>query len=297
MTTSTDNWGRWGTDDEQGAANLLTPEVRLAALQVPRSGKLYRLGSPITREGLPTVPYRTAPQRLTLINDRDEPMLEAFGAPGGIGSVEDVVQFGSHTGTHMDALSHIYADGTIYNGFANTEQTTWGGAARCGIEKAGPLLTRGVLVDVAGHQGVPSLAPGHVISVAEFDAAAQAQGVTLQPGDAVLVRTGWYEAFRNHDGDVAPEQPGIGLQLAQHLGRADVAVVGADNTAVEAMPFDAGGFVPVHIELLVRRGVYLIEHLRLEDLAADGCHTFLFAVAPLPVVGATASPVDPFAIG
>jgi kynurenine formamidase len=297
MTTASDNWGRWGDQDEHGALNLLTPAMRLDALKVPRTGTLYRLGSAITREGLPSAPYRSAPQRLTLINDRDEPMLEVFGARGGVGSIEDVVQFGSHTGTHMDALSHIYADGAIYNGFAHTEQTTWGGAARCGIEKAGPIVTRGVLVDVAGHQSVPALAPGHVISLDEFLAAADAQGVVVQQGDAVLIRTGWYEQFRDRGGDVASEQPGIGVEVARFLGAADVTVVGADNTAVEAMPFDEDAFVPVHIELLVRRGIHMIEHLRLESLAADSCSTFLFGAAPLPVVGATASPVDPFAIG
>jgi kynurenine formamidase len=292
----TDNWGRWGADDELGAANLLTPEVVLEALRSCRTGRVYALGSPIQRDGIPKVAYRPDPMRLTLINQTDEKALEAFGATGGIGSVEDVLSFGSHAVTHIDALSHIYAEDKIYNGFSKDEATTLGGAGRCGIEKAGPMITRGLLVDVAGHQGVACLEPGHVVSAAELEAAMAAQGTRLRPGDAVLVRTGWFEAFRAADGDVAPQQPGIGIDVARLLAAADVALVGADNTAVEAMPFDNGDFVTVHIELLVRRGIHLLEHLRLEELAADGCHEFLFAVAPLPLVGATASPVNPIAV-
>jgi kynurenine formamidase len=291
------NWGRWGSDDERGATNLLTPEVMLKAAATCKTGKLYPLGSEIKRDGIPNVPYRAAPQRLTLINQSDEEMLEAFGASGGVGSVEDVLMFGSHAVTHMDALSHIYADDKIYNGFPKEGSTTYGGAAHCGIEKASPIFTRGVLVDVAGHLGVDCLDPGYVVSLGDFEGALAAAGSEVRAGDAVIVRTGWFERFLEREGDVEPEQPGIGIDVAKRLGDADVVAVGADNTAVEAMPFDNGDFVTVHIELLVRRGIHLIEHLRLEQLTADGCHEFLFVVAPLPVVGATASPVNPIAIG
>lgn len=291
-----DNWGRWGSDDERGAANLLTPEMLLRALGSCRSGQLYALGSEIKREGVPNVAYRSAPQRLTLINQTDEEMLAAFGASGGVGCVEDLLMCGSHAVTHLDALCHVYAGGKIYNGFSKDEATTFGGAGRCGIEKAGPIATRGILVDVAGHKGVECLEPGEVIGLDDFAAALAAQGVEPRAGDAVLIRTGWLESFFASDGEVEPMQPGIGLDVARALAAADVVLVGADNTAVEAMPFDRDEFVTVHIELLIRRGIYLLEHLRLERLAADGCHEFLFAVAPLPFVGATASPVNPFAI-
>ena len=294
----TDNWGRWGDDDEAGARNLLSPDVVLAALGSCRTGRLYALGSPIQRHGIPKVAYRPDPMRLTLLNQTDEKALEAFGATGGIGAVEDVVAFGSHTVTHIDALSHIYADGRIYNGFSIDETTALDGAGRCGIEKSGPMATRGVLADVAKAKGVACLDPGYVVTGGDLEAALD--GVEPRAGDAVLVRTGWFEAFlaaERSGEELAPEQPGLGLEAAQLLADADVAIVGADNTAVEAMPFDNGDFCTVHIELLVRRGIYMIEHLRLDELSRDGCREFLFAVSPLPVVGATASPVNPFAIG
>jgi kynurenine formamidase len=291
------NWGRWGAEDERGALNLVSPERVLAGAGTCRTGAIYPLGSPIQRHGIPTVPYRPDPLRLTLLNRTDEKALEAFGAEGGVGSVEDVISLGSHTVTHMDALSHIYSEERIYNGFSNEESTTLGGAARCGIEKAGPIVTRGILIDVAAFKQVDCLTPGYVITGDDLVGAMREQQVEPGAGEAVLVRTGWFERFLARDGDVEPAQPGLGLEAARILADADVVVVGADNTAVEAMPFDNGDFVTVHIEMLVRRGIYLIEHLRLERLAADRCRHFLFVACPLPLVGATASPVNPIAVG
>lgn len=289
-----ESWGRWGADDERGALNLLTPERVQGALRAAREGRVLALGLPIQRHG-PHLDYRGAPLRLTLLNHSDEAMLAAYGADRGTGSNEDVLVLPSHTGTHMDALAHVYADGAIYNGFPHDGMAAYGGAARCGIEHVGPVVARGVLIDVARHLGVDALAPGHVIARAELEGAIAAQGVELRPGDAVLVRTGWVERFLA-SGEMTLEQPGLGLEAALALAEADVALVGADNSAVEAMPFDGGEFMTVHVALLVRRGIYLVEHLKLDELAATGAREFLFAVSPLPVVGATASPVSPFAI-
>ncbi len=291
------NWGRWGPDDERGTLNLLTPEVVLGALRTASSGRVFQLGSPIRPAGNPNVAYRPEPQRLTLNNRTDEAALAAYGGEPGTGSVEDVLIMGSHAVTHIDALSHIYTDGQLYNGFPVEEQTSLGGAPRCGIETTGPIVTRGVLVDVAGLRGVDCLDPGYVITDDDLSAALDAQGLEIQAGDAVLFRTGWLPQFLDRDGDVPGEQAGIGIDVARRLAAADVALVGADNTAVEAMPFDHGDFVTVHIELLVRHGIHLVEHLWLEELAAAGCDRFLFGLSPLPVVGATASPVNPFAVG
>lgn len=295
--SSSGNWGRWGPDDQRGTLNLLTPDVVLDALRTASTGRVFQLGSPIRPSGNPNVAYRPEPQRLTLNNRTDEAALAAYGGEPGTGSVEDVLIMGSHAVTHIDALSHIYTEGQLYNGFPVDEQTSLGGAPRCGIETTGPIVTRGVLVDVAGQHGVDCLDPGHVITEGDLDAALSAQGIEIRAGDAVLFRTGWLPRFVAHDGDVPGEQPGIGIDVARRLAAADVALVGADNTAVEVMPFDHGDFVTVHIELLVRHGIHMVEHLWLEELAAAGCHRFLFGLAPLPVVGATASPVNPFAVG
>jgi len=291
------NWGRWGEDDERGALNHLDEATVLAGTRACRTGKLYTLGIPISRTGPPSVDYRGPAQRLTLMNHSDEEMLKAFGADGGVGANEDLLILGSHTATHMDALAHVYCDESHYNGFPHDGMTAYNGAANLGIDKAGPIATRGVLVDVAGHQGVDTLAPGHVIGADELTAAMAAQGVQPRQGDAVLIRTGWLPHYYATGSEMSFEQPGIGIDAANVLADLDVTMIGADNTAVEAMPFDGGDFMVVHVELLTRRGIYLVEHLALDELAADGCHEFLFVACPLPIVGATASPVNPIAIG
>jgi kynurenine formamidase len=296
-TTPGTNWGRWGADDERGAINLLTPETVLAATQACRTGKIYTLGLPIQRAGVPNVDYRGIPQRLTLLNHGDEHMFADYGGTPGTGINEDVLVMASHTVTHMDALCHIYHEGTIYNGFTHDDMKAYSGAQRCGIEKAGGVVTRGVLVDVAAHKGVDWLEAGHVVTLEEFTGALEAQGSEIRPGDAVLVRTGWVEWFFANGAEMSLVQPGIGLDVARYLAAHDPVLVGADNSAVEAQPFDREQFLGAHVELLVRRGIYLVEHLQLAELSADGRYEFLFIVSPLRVTGATASPVSPIAVG
>lgn len=280
---------RWGPEDERGALNLQTNESVIAGLRAASAGTIYSLGLPLQRSGVPHVPHRPAPQRLTLTSDSDAGMFAAFGAEPGCGTHEDVVMLATHEASHMDALGHVYDGELMYNGFRGDATSTYGGLQHCGIEKAGPVVARGVLFDVAGARG--PLEPGQVITVEDLEACE----VSLTPGSVALVRTGWLEAFDPIAG-LTYQQPGIGVAAARWLAGQDVIAVGADNTSVEAMPFEGGAYLPVHVELLVRRGVYLLEHLVLADLARDGVREFLFVAAPLPITGASGSPVCPVAI-
>ncbi|MCW2767876.1 cyclase family protein [Nocardioides sp.] len=297
MADNANNWGRWGEEDERGSLNLLDESTTLAAVSIPKTGKLYQLGLPIQRTGIPLVDYRGAPQRLSMVSHADEHMYEPYGGTPGVGCHEDVLVLASHTSTHMDALCHVYEGGKTYNGFGNDNMETFAGATRCGIDKAGPIVTRGVLIDVAKAKGVDWLAAGYVITVEDLEQALTTQGSELRAGDAALVRTGWVDWFYASGEVMSLEQPGIGLDAAAYLARKDVVAVCSDNTAVEAQPFDRGEFLGSHVELLVRHGIYLIEHLNLSVLSADDCYEFLFCTSPLRVTGATASPVNPFAVG
>jgi kynurenine formamidase len=291
------NWGRWGAEDERGALNLVGPDTTLAATKVTRTGKVYQLGLPVQRAGIPLVDYRGTPQRLTLLNHLDEHMYEPYGGKPGVGCHEDVLMLASHTSTHMDALCHVYAGGKTYNGFGNESMETYGGAGHCGIEKAGPIVTRGVLIDVAKYKEVDWLEAGYVITQQDIESTLKAQSSRLNPGDAALIRTGWVDWFFATGEEMSLVQPGIGLEAAAYLAARDVVAVCSDNTAVEAQPFDRGEFLGSHVELLVRHGIYLVEHLNLSELSKDGCREFMFVVSPLRITGATASPVNPIAIG
>lgn len=300
MTTTADrsigNWGRWGPDDERGALNLLTPDVVLAATKVCRTGKVYNLGLPVARYGTPVFPYRGAPQRLTLTSQTDAEMNAAYGAKPGVGANEDVLVIAAHNGTHMDALCHVYADEQIYNGRSAHAFTSHNGAPFCGIEKSGGFAGRAVVLDLPRHQGVDWLEPGTNIGADDLEACRAAQGVTLGAGDILLVRTGWLDLFASLQGAEPPfAQPGLGSSTVEYVADHDLAAVGADNAAIEVIPFD-GDFLSLHIELLVKRGLTLLEHLVLSPLAADGVHECLLVVAPLLVTGGTGSPINPIAI-
>lgn len=296
LSTRKSNWGRWGTDDQLGALNLLTPERVLAALQLPKTGKSYSLAIPIQRSGVPNFEYRGIPQRLTMINHEDEAMARANGGEPGVGANEDQLIMPSHTSTHMDALCHVYADNKIYNGFQADEVSPYSGAAKCSIDKVGGITGRGVLIDVAAAKGLDKLEPGYVVTAADLREALEAQDVELQTGDLALVRTGWLEDYLVNQGDMLP-QPGIGLEAAEYLAEKDVALVGADNAAIEPIPFDQNVYLGVHIILLVDHGIHLVEHLDLAELSKDKCYEFLLTIGALKITGGTASPVAPVAIG
>jgi kynurenine formamidase len=295
MTTN-DNWGRWGSHDERGALNLLTPDVVLAATEVCRTGKVYGLALPIQRKGSPLyASHRGVPQRFTLTDRNDEALFADAGYAPGVGVNEDMLLLASHSITHMDALSHVYADERMYNGHPATSFTTHDGASKCDIRQTGTFAGRGILLDLPRHHGVDWLEPGHAIGADELEACAAAQGTAVRSGDILLVRTGWLDLFARGEGTMT--QAGLGADAVRFVDEHDIVAVGADNSGVECLPWDGDVALRVHIELLVRRGVTLLEHLVLSELAADGCHEFLLCVGALPFAGAAGSPINPIAIG
>ena len=188
----------------------------------------------------------------------------------------------------------------MYNGYSKDTFASQNGAGRCGIEKTGGFATRAVLADLAGQAGIECLEPGYKISGDEIEKCLAAQGVSVSRGDALLVRTGWLDLFARLSAEGTPPpfaQPGLSLSCVEFVRDNDLAVVGADNAAIECIPFDDDRFLAVHIELLVRLGVTLVEHLQLTPMAVDKCYSALFVVAPMLVTGGTGSPVNPIAIG
>ena len=301
-TAQVGNWGRWGADDERGTLNLITPEAVRAAAHEIRTGRAFPLGLPIQRSGAPILDYRGAPQRLTLSSQTDN-MFDYF--PGGteVGANEDVLIIPSHNQTHMDALSHVQHLGKFYNGFEAGTFRSHTGAERCGIEKIGAFSARAVLFDLVRHFGVDHLEPGYTVTSADLQACADAQGIEVRTGDVMLVRTGFLELHRSIEeqgGEQPFAQAGLGLDAAEYVRAHDFSAIGADNGAVEVIPFDNDVFLSVHIELLVKLGIPMLEHLWLADLAAAmteaGTQACLLNVSPLPVTGATGSPINPVAI-
>jgi kynurenine formamidase len=296
------NWGRWGEDDQRGTLNLITPEAVKAAAQRRATGKVYSLAIQLTQASVPPVHDRPAPERYTLSSHDDIGRVPPFFQIGeGVGANEDVLVMPSHVGTHMDALSHVESEATMYNGFPGATFTPRGGAAKLGIENTGSFAGPAKLLDIAGHMEAKTGAPLDVstnITSALLEECRSAQGTTIERGDMLLVRTGWIEHRNQH---LPPErawmQAGLGVDACEFIRDHDISVVGSDNSAIEMIPFDELRFLVVHVELLQQLGVTLIEHLWLADLAADNCYDILLAVGGLLVTGATGSPVNPIAIG
>jgi len=207
---------------------------------------------------------------------------------------DDHLSMACHSGTHIDALSHVARDGLMYNGIPAREVRSSTGARRLGIDQVGGIVCRGVLIDVLGAAG--PMEAGRPIRVGDVERALGRMAVQLQPGDAALVRTGWLARFDQRDPSWYEGEPGIDVEAACWLADRGVVLVGADNFAVEVVPSPSGELLPVHLALLQERGVYLLELLDLEPLVAASAWTFTFIVAPLRITGGVGSPVNPLAI-
>ena len=209
-----------------------------------------------------------------------------------------VIICGEHTGTHIDALCHQSDALVLYGGVSVTSEVQSSrGFTRHGVEEIPPIVAPGVLLDAAAREGVMSLEPGHAVTGEDLEACCENQGVAVEPGDVVLVRTGnaryWEDADRYLAG------PGMATSASYWVAQRGVVAVGADNPAWDVPGMkdpDLGCMLPGHLILLARRGIYIIENLNLDELAAAGYHRFDFVCTPLKIVGATGSPVRPLAI-
>jgi kynurenine formamidase len=294
------NWGRWGADDERGTLNFITPQVVQRAAQLVRRGQVFSLGLTFGAEG-PQIGQGGRVNPLHLMTAVDQKLPGDY--PDGFRYADDVVVFPLQCATQWDSLAHVHYDGQLYNGFP-AATTSSAGAAKAGIDKVGAgVVSRGVLLDIARLKGESRLKPGTVITPDDLDAAAQAQGVHVQSGDVLLIRTGHIGVFKS-DGDrvgYMRMMPGLGIACTTWLHAKQVAAVASDTNAVEVIPFeDAKTPLPVHLICLRDLGLTLGEMFDLdalaEDCAADGIWEFFFTAPSLRVSGGIGSPLNPLAI-
>ncbi len=209
-----------------------------------------------------------------------------------------IIICGEHTGTHIDAICHQSDALVLYGGVkVDGSVQTPRGFKRHGVEGVPPILAPGVLLDVAASKGLEALEPGYPVTEGDLKACCEGQGVSVEPGDVVLVRTGnaryWNDAGRYLSG------PGVAAGASYWLAERRVLAVGADNVAWDVPGVrdpELGCLLPGHLILLARNGIYIIENLALEELAAAETYSFDFVCTPLKFVGATGSPVRPVAM-
>ena len=280
---------KWGKGDQRGSGNHMKPETVLKAARLIKAGEVFELGR-VLAEGMPL----PAGRRFEIMTKRtrNDPGTNRRGS-----NEELIVSEIGQVGTQFDTFSHQMIAGSMYNCVTLEEAASRTGFSKLGVEQVGALVTRGVLIDVAALKGVPVLTESYEITPQDLQAALAAQKLTLQPGDAVLIHTGWGTLWGKDNARYQRASPGLGVAAAEWLAKQDPMLVGADNGGVEVAPNpDKNLAGPGHQIFLVVNGIHLLENLRLDELAARKAHEFALIVEPLKIQGGTGSSVAPVEI-
>jgi len=301
------NWGRWGPDDEVGALNFLTPEVILAAVGSVRQGKVFTLQVKMANpEGDPLWPGRVPAQRMNVLDKGHWLAGKGPAFPGGIEYADDFLACYLQGSTQYDALGHTWYDDELWNGY--DARTTIGGLAKASVLPLAErgIVGRGILLDVARWRGKECLERGETFTHQDLLACARQQGSEIRPRDVLVVRTGWIGSFYRRSREEFFKdflEPGLTYSpaLVRWFQEMEIPNLVTDTMANE-VTFDpeTGIAIPLHAALMRNLGVTLTEIAWLDDLAADCAadrqYDFLYAAAPLKVVGGTGAPVNPLAI-
>jgi kynurenine formamidase len=293
------NWGRWGEDDEVGTLNFVTPEKIAAASRLVQKGMVFDLGMPFDAKG----PQSGAGLRFNPIHMMSFTPMDTWGSPDGFIAADDIVIMGLQCATQWDALCHIGYDGLLYNNTPASAVNSLHGATRNAFSKCvDKLVSRGVLLDIARLKGIDRLEDSTEITSEDLSAAEAAQGVKVESGDILLVRTGTYQWFLEGNAErfMGPE-PGLGLSTAEWLYERQVAAVALDNWAVEVWPSKIeGSTIPFHMVAIRDMGLTLGEMFNLEELSTDcskdGVWEFLFTGGGLKISNSAGSPATPLVL-
>jgi kynurenine formamidase len=298
------NWGRFGELDQLGTANHLTPDRIVAAAALIRTGKRFTLGLPI---GRPTPGgYRAEPLHFYGMAAGDGVL---GGGRGGADfqTSDDYVVMALQASTQLDGFGHVGAEHTLYNGYWAGLVNATNGARRLGIHHIARhgIVGRAVVLDIARHLAVAHVEPGFAIGPDELEGAARMQNVAVSSGDIVLVHTG-HLAWKTTLAADAPEaasrrEPGIGIRAIPWLHDHDVAMIATDTAACQVVPAEDGDpFLTWHVAALRDLGLLVGELFDLDELAADCAadrvYEGFFVASPMPVVGASGSPLNPLVI-
>ncbi len=286
---------KYGPDDEIGAANLLTPERAKMAAELVTEGKTYSLG--LTLDS--TVPA-FAPRSMSIAVLQPGQVNNSGLGPTKTTYNDDIFMGWLGIGSQIDGLGHIGDDHVYYNGFQGSEFVQADGMTKLGIEKVPPIVTRGVLLNMAKFYGKEMLDEGTAYTREDIMAAADQQGVEIREGDVVLFHSGWLDLLKEETRDAArygSVEPGLGKTGAEYLAEIGVVAVGADTWGLEAVPFEEGvGVFEVHQILLAHNGIYILENMVTEEMAADGVTEFMFVLGQAKVRGAVQMIINPVAI-
>lgn len=290
----------FGADDQIGMLNLITPSISASMLSRADATKVFDLSVDLF-PGMPTWTRGGEPPYQIWMNHT--PKGSVVDDPVGVGPAQnelvawsaDSISMFTHCGTHVDTLNHFGYHDEIWNGFSVEEHLGSTGWTVAGADRHPPVIARGVLLDVAGALDQEVLPESFAIGAGELAMTADRQGIEIQVGDVVMVRTGRGSTWPDADAYL-PREPGIDRDGARWLAERGAAMVGADNIALEHLPSaDPENWLPVHTYLLAEAGVPIMEVVHLEELAREELYEFCYLGACLRLRGATAGPVRPLA--
>jgi len=287
---------RWGPDDENGAANYVTPERVLAATKLVKEGQSHPLGIVVDPK-MPAFPPRSTSMQIVQPgqhNGRD--LSQDFGWP--LVYNDDLAQLWFGTGPQIDGLGHLGESGVYYNCNKAVDFVHITGLKKLGIHKIPPLIGRGVMVDMAKHFGVAAMEGGQVITSEDIKAAASQQGVEFREGDVVLFHTGWTDAKLESDPTAwVSAEPGLNNEAMAYMASLNPMAVGADTWGVDVFPPPEGDKIFYgHVHLLKENGIFILEVMNTGRLASEGVHEFMFVLGQARIKGAVQMIINPVAM-
>jgi kynurenine formamidase len=290
---SAQDWtkSKWGPNDEIGAANYMTPELTLKAVQLVKTGKTYALGIPVGST-TPAYPPRTFKVTIVQPGQAGSPGL----GPSKTTYNDDIIEGWAGVGSQIDGLGHIGVEHVYYNGNKLADFADATGLKKLGIEKIPPIVARGVLLDMAAHFGTDIVKEGTAFNVKEIEEVAKKQGVEIRQGDVVIFHTGWLSLIGKDDKRYNSGEPGLGVEGAKYLTGKGVVAIGADTWGLEVLPFESKNVFEVHQILLPMNGTYILENMDTAGLAADKAYEFLFVLGQPRFKGGVQGMINPVAI-
>jgi kynurenine formamidase len=292
-TASAQDWtkSKWGPNDEIGAANYMTPELVVKAASLVKTGKTYALGIPVDTK-TPAYPPRTFK---VLVLQPGQAGGSGLG-PSKTTYNDDIIEGWVGIGSQIDGLGHIGVDWTYYNGLKSADFAAADGLKKLGVEKIPPIVTRGVMLDMAAYYNTDVVKEGTAFNVKEIEEVAKKQGVEIRQGDVVIFHTGWLSLIGKDDKRYSAGEPGLGVEGAKYLTGKGVVAIGADTWALEVLPFESKNVFEVHQILLAMNGTYILENMDTAELAKDKGYEFLFVLGQPRWRGGVQSMINPIAI-
>jgi kynurenine formamidase len=301
MCQKLSNWDKWGPDDEKGTINYITPEKIVQAAGLVRQGKAFSLAIPFDRNG----PQRPGAGTLPRFNPIHWMIADGGDVEAGVATAaDDAITMPLQSGTQWDSLAHVFFEKKMWNNRGTNLVTSLGAQKNSITNLKDKIITRGVLLDIPRYRGKPWLEAGEAIYPEDFDGAAKQQGVTIEHGDIVLIRTGQMGEVkaRGSWGEYAGgPAPGLSILCAEWIHDTEIAGYATDTWGTEVIPNETKAvFQPLHRILIPYVGILMGEIFDFEELAkdcaGDGVYEFMFVAPPLTITGAVGSPVNPQAI-